>query len=268
MNKTIAFIGTGNIGSAMIRGLLHANILPPQKIIASNRTKEKLQTLHNQTHITMAKDNIEAVRKADYIFLCVEPKMFKTVAREIGDAVTQDKLIISVAASVSMQELHELFSPHRRILRIMPNTPILVGEGLTMVCKNDAVWQEDLENVKTLLRAFSDVEVLDEKYINAFTALAASSPAFIYILIEAMADAAVSMGLSRERSYRIVAKAVLGSAKMVLETGKHPGELKDMVTSPAGTTIEALASLEKTGFRSSIIEALKVGEAKCSQIEK
>lgn len=268
MDKKLSFIGCGNIASAMIKGIVKSNILPPSSIIASDKNGEKLKIIKNDLNINVTLDNIEAAKQGDIIFLCVEPKMFQNVISQIKDHITEDKIIVSVAAGVSIADLCERFNEGTKIVRIMPNIPITVGEGIIMLCESDKIDEKELNELTEIIASFGKVEIMNEKYINAFTAVASSSPAFVYIMIEAMADAAVAMGLSRKRAYNITAQAVLGAAKMVLETGKHPGELKDMVCSPAGTTIDAIASLEKTGFRHSILQALKVGEEKCSRISK
>jgi pyrroline-5-carboxylate reductase len=194
--------------------------------------------------------------------------MSRRVIEEIKDSLSEKQIVISVAAGVSLADLNTWLNAGTKVVRIMPNIPISVTEGLTMICETDVITKDELEYIIKVLSSFGKVEVMDEKYINAFVALASSSPGIVFVMIQAMADAAVAMGLSRKRSYKIVSQAVLGSAKMVVETGKHPGELKDMVCSPAGTTIDAIASLEESGFRYSIIKALKVGEEKCSRISK
>lgn len=268
MTRKIAFIGCGNIASAMIKGIVRSGVLKADHLMASDKNENKLTSIKNELNINTTTDNIEAAQWGDIIFLCVEPKMSKIVIEEIKNTIDQSKIVVSVAAGINLSDLTEWFNNEARIVRIMPNIPILVGEGLTMICETDNVDEQEMAYLKDIITSFGKAEVLNEKYMNAFIALASSSPAFIYIMIEAMADAAVAMGLHRDMSYKIVAQAVYGSAKMVLDTGKHPGELKDMVCSPAGTTIDAIASLEETGFRHSILKALKVGEEKCNRISK
>ncbi len=268
MDKKITFIGCGNIATAMIKGIVRSGKFTADDIMASDKNESRLKAVNNELNINITTDNIAATKWADIVFLCVEPKMSKLVIEEIRDSVDQSKIVVSVAAGINLSDLTEWFNNDARIVRIMPNIPILVGEGLTMICETDSVSAQEMDYLKGIITSFGKAEVLSEKYMNAFIALASSSPAFIYIMIEAMADAAVAMGLHRDLSYKIVAQAVYGAAKMVLETGKHPGELKDMVCSPAGTTIDAIASLEETGFRHSILKALKVGEEKCNRISK
>ena len=158
------------------------------------------------------------------------------------------------------EQLEEQFGKDVKIVRTMPNTPAMVGEGMTAVCPNEHLTEDEIAYVKSLLESFSRAEIVPERLMDVVTAVSGSSPAYVFMLIEAMADAAVSGGMPRKQAYQFAAQAVLGSAKMVLDTGKHPGELKDMVCSPAGTTIEAVRTLEELGFRSSIIEAMKVCE--------
>lgn len=174
--------------------------------------------------------------------------------------MTEDKIIITIAPGKTLSWLSEQFGKAVKIVRTMPNTPAMVGEGMTAACPNEHMTQEGIARVKEILESFSKVELVPEKLMDVVTAVSGSSPAYVYMFIEAMADAAVSGGMPRAQAYQFAAQAVLGSAKMVIDTGKHPGELKDMVCSPAGTTIGAVRTLEEKGFRSAVIEAMKVCE--------
>ena len=194
-----------------------------------------------------------------------QPQYYDAVLADIKDTVTSEKIIISIAPSVTIQDLKEKLGQDRRIVRAMPNTPALVGMGVTGVCYEAECFSEkERDTIRRFFESFGSMELVEERLINAVVCVSGSSPAYVFILIEAMADAAVADGMPRPQAYKFAAQAVMGSAKMVLETGMHPGELKDMVCSPAGTTIEAVRVLERTGFRSSVIEAMKA----CADIAK
>ncbi len=175
-----------------------------------------------------------------------------------------DELIITIAAGISVADMEEWLGDDVKVIRTMPNTPALVGEAMSAVCPNKNVSEEELQYCIKIFESFGDCEVLEEKYFDGFIAVAGSSPAYVFMFIEAMADGAVKLGIPRAKAYKMAAQSVLGSAKMVLETGKHPGELKDMVCSPAGTTIDAVVELEKLGFRNSVIQAMD----KCAEKSK
>ena len=205
----------------------------------------------------MTADNKEVAKKADVLFLSVKPQFYAEVIAEIKEIIDESKLIITIAPGKTLSWLEGQFGKKVKIVRTMPNTPAMVGEGMTAACKNELVTEEDMVLAMEILNSFGKTEVVSEHLIDAVVAVSGSSPAYVYIMIEAMADAAVAEGMPRAQAYKFAAQAVCGSAKMVLETGKHPGELKDMVCSPAGTTIEAVRVLEEKGFRSALFEAMK-----------
>ncbi len=229
---------------------------------------EKTAVLAKACGIRAAQSAQQAAADADFVFVCVEPSGISEVAREIKSALKNGAVVISAAAGVSTEKLNGYFGADVKTLRIMPNLPITVGAGITMICDSGRIGTKELEAIRQLILSFGAAEVLDEKYVNAFTACASSSPAMVFMLIEAMADAAVRMGLNRCEAYAIVAKAVEGSAKMVLETGAHPASLKDRVCSPGGTTIEMVSSLEEFGFRGGVIAALSACHEKCERLSQ
>lgn len=251
----LGFIGCGNMATAILSGILKQNILQPEEIIASALHQETLDRVACRYKINTTQDNCQAAQ-ADIVFLAVKPQFYETVIREIRDMVS-DQLIVSIAPGKSIETITGWFGKEVKLIRTMPNTPAMVGEGVTAVCPADTVTPEELEQVLCLLRSCGTAEVMAEHMVDAVVSVSGSSPAYIFMLIEAMADGAVRDGIPRAQAYRLAAQSVLGSAKMVLETGRHPGELKDMVCSPAGTTIEAVAALEKCGFRSAILEGMK-----------
>jgi len=251
----LGFIGAGNMAQAMIGGVLGSGLLQKDDIIASAATQNTIEKVQKQYGIRTTLNNREAAG-ADIVFLAVKPAYCGQVIEEIKDTVSEQQVIVSIAAGKTMAWLEEKFGGKRKIIRTMPNTPALVGEGITAVCPNDNISTEELQSVCKILESFGRAEVIQESMMDAVIAVSGSSPAYVFLFIEAMADAAVAEGMPRATAYQFAAQSVLGSARMVLETGKHPGELKDMVCSPGGTTIQAVRLLEERGFRSSVIEAM------------
>lgn len=252
----IGFIGAGNMAQAIIGGVLGAGTIKKEEIIASAATQGTIEKVQKEFGIHTTLDNKE-VAKAEILFLAVKPVYCQQVIEEIKDVVSEQQLIVSIAAGKTMAWLEDAFGGKKKIIRTMPNTPALVGEGITAVCPNDNVTEKELQSVCVILESFGKAEVIKEAMMDAVVAVSGSSPAYVFLFIEAMADAAVAEGMPRAQAYQFAAQSVLGSAKMVLETGKHPGELKDMVCSPAGTTIEAVRVLEQEGFRSSVMNCMK-----------
>ena len=253
----LGFIGAGNMAQAMIGGVLKSGLLKKEEIIASAATNKTITKVAAEFGIKTTLDNRETAL-ADFLFLAVKPVYYQQVIDEIKDVEAKEsQIIITIAAGKSIEWVENAFGSCRKIIRTMPNTPALVGEGITAVCPGSNIKDKELESVLELLNSFGKAEVIKESLMDAVIATSGSSPAYVFMFIEAMADAAVAEGMPRAQAYQFAAQSVLGSAKMVLETGKHPGELKDMVCSPAGTTIEAVRILEKTGFRSSIMECMK-----------
>lgn len=251
------FIGTGNMASAMIRGVLSSGIVQPDSIWVYDIDKKKIEKLQEQFGVVIAKSSIEVVKECKFIIPSVKPQYIENVLTQIKDYLTEEHLIISIAAGVSRNYIESVIDSRCQVVRTMPNTPALSGEGMTAVCLNKSVREEDMVLVKELLQSFGKIELIDEAHIHAATAVSGSSPAYAFMFIEALADGAVLMGMPRDQSYRMAAQALLGAAKMVLETGQHPGILKDNVCSPGGTTIEAVAALEEGSFRSSVINAVR-----------
>ena len=228
------FIGSGNMGGAIIGGIINSDIASPENVIVSDKNEQALKNINEKYGVKVTSDNKETADKADVLFLCVKPQFLYGVIETIEKA----------------------FEHNIKLVRVMPNTPALVGEGMAALTPNSNVTKEETDVVVNVFNSFGKGEVVSENLMDAVTAVSGSSPAYVFMMIEAMADAAVIGGMPRSQAYTFAAQAVLGSAKMVLETGKHPGELKDMVCSPAGTTIDAVAILEKDGFRNSIIDAM------------
>lgn len=256
----LGFIGTGNMASAIMDGIIRKQILKPEEIVGADASVKGRERVKTQFGIQTTESNVELAKQAEIIVLSVKPQFYETVITEIRDVICEEQIIITIAPGKSLEWVEKQFGKAVKIVRTMPNTPAMVGEGMTAACANKYVTDSEMDVVKLLFESFGKLEIVSEHLMDTVSAVSSASPAYIFVLIEAMADAAVSGGIPRGQAYKFVAQAVLGSAKMVLETGKHPGELKDMVCSPAGATIEAIRTLEEKGFRSAVIEAVKICE--------
>ncbi len=262
----LGFIGAGNMASAIMNGVIKNGIFKPEEIIASDISEAGRNKAKETLGVAVTPDNREVVAWAEVIFLAVKPQFYADVIAEIKDAVREDQIIITIAPGKTLEWLADKFDKTVKLVRTMPNTPAMVLEGMTAVCRNANVTDEELEYVRNILNAFGQSEVISEKLMDSFTATCGSSPAYVFMFIEAMADAAVAGGIPRAQAYKMAAQAVYGSAKMVMELDKHPGELKDMVCSPAGSTIEAVRVLEEKGMRSAVIEAMYACAKKSSEM--
>ena len=260
----IGFVGCGNMATAIIGGILEKGILKKEDIKASTKTENSAKKVQETLGIECTIDNKKAVQDADVIFLAVKPQFCEEVIQEIKSEIKSEQVMI--AAGKKLEWLEAQFGAGHKIIRTMPNTPALVGEGITGVCPNKEVTERELEDALVLLRSFGRADTVTEKILDVVGAVSGSSPAFVFMFIEAMADGAVAEGMPRKQAYEFAAQAVYGSAKMVLETGMHPGELKDMVCSPAGTTIEGVGVLEERGMRSAVSESIRACVKKTKQL--
>lgn len=260
------FIGCGNMACAIIGGILGKGIQQKEDLIGSVKTDASAEKVRRTLGISCTTDNLEVVRQADYLFLAVKPQFIPQVAEEIRPHLKKEQVLISLIAGKNLAWLKEHLGKDQKIIRIMPNTPALVGEGLTVICPDDLVSREEITQVETILNSFGRSALVTEPILDISGAVAGSSPAFVFMFIEALADGALAEGMPRKQAYEFAAQAVLGSAKMVLETGKHPGELKDMVCSPGGTTIEGVNVLEKEGLRSAVMDAVRACIAKTRRL--
>ncbi len=251
------FIGCGNMATAMVRGILKAKKAMPGEIMVSRRHMAPLRALHKELGIQITTENREVAMFADVLFLAVKPQFYEETIAEIRDFIRKDQIIVTIAPGKTLDWLGEKFEKPVKLIRTMPNTPAMVGEGMMGMCAGELVTEEEFAMVQELCESFGKAEKVTEQLMDVVTSVSGSAPAYVFMFIEAMADAAVADGMPRASAYKFAAQAVLGSAKMVLETGKHPGELKDMVCSPGGTTIEAVRVLEEKGLRSAVIEAMK-----------
>ena len=260
------FIGCGNMASAIISGGMKKEIFTKEELLASVKTEASAQKVRDALGISCTTDNLAVAAQADFLFLAVKPQFCEEVAAQISQHRKEGQILVSIAAGKTLAWLKEKFGKDQKIIRTMPNTPALVGEGITGVCPDDLVTEEEINQVLTILGSFGKAAVVTEPVLDIVGAVSGSSPAFVFMFIEAMADGAVAEGMPRKQAYEFAAQAVLGSAKMVLETGLHPGSLKDMVCSPGGTTIEGVNVLEKEGMRSAVMDAVRACIAKTRKL--
>lgn len=264
----LGIIGCGNMAQAMLRGILEKGLYDKSQVIVSRRSEKALEQIASLLSVRTTRDNEMVAKEADVLILAIKPAQFAEVIPEIRDSVKEEALVISIAAGQTIADIEALFQRKVKVVRTMPNTPALVLAGATGMCFNGNVTEEEKERAISLFESFGVVASVPESRMNAVIGVSGSSPAYIFMLIEAMADAAVADGMPRSQAYQLAAQAVMGSAKMILETGKHPGELKDMVCSPGGTTIEAVRVLEERGFRSAVIEGQMACVRKAGEMTK
>lgn len=267
-NTTIGVIGIGNMGSAMIRGMVNGSIVQPESIWIYDQEQDKCKKIQKELGVNIAQSSKQLTENCNIIVPAVKPPFVADVLSEITNVLTSNHLILSIAAGITMDQIKEIIQEKCYVIRTMPNTPALVGEGMTVICKDSSVPEEYLTIACNIFRSFGKIEFVSESQMHAATAISGSSPAYAFLFLEALADGGVMMGLSREQSYKMAAQSLLGAAKMVLQTEKHPGELKDMVCSPGGTTIDAVASLEQGKFRGAIIEAVRICAKKSMDMGK
>lgn len=255
--KRVGFVGAGNMGEALIKGLVAASLLPPADILASDVRAERVAELARRFGITAARDNREVVAGADVVILAVKPQIMTVVLTEIAPAVSRRQLLISIAAGVATATLRKTLGDDVRLIRVMPNTPALVLAGATAVARAGGLEPGDLPTAEAIFGAVGRVVVLEEALLDAVTGLSGSGPAYVAMVVEALADGGVRMGLDRATAMTLATQTVLGSARLLAETGLHPGALKDMVSSPGGTTIAGVSALEDGGLRGTLIRAVE-----------
>ena len=269
----IGFIGCGNMGSAMLQGILNANLVDSSDVTVSVHTKESAAALSGKYGVKAVCDNAVAAEGADVVILAVKPYMYAEVLPEIKGMVSEDTLVISVAAGQTLAAIEgmlceEDYDARPAIVRAMPNTPALVGEAMSALCANAGVTDEQKREAMSIFTSFGKAEWISESLMDAVIGVSGSSPAYVYMFIEALADGAVAEGMPRAQAYKFAAQSVYGAAKMVLETGEHPAKLKDDVCSPGGTTIAAVAALEEQGFRSAVIAGEHAAAEKSRSMSK
>lgn len=265
----LGFLGVGNMGGAILRGVLAAGYMEQEDIAVCRRNRRKLEELSDEfPGLTCTESAVELAEMCDVIILAVKPQYLGEILAEIRDELN-GKAVISIAAGWTVDQLaRALAGTGATYLRAMPNTPAMVGEGMTALCEDTTFDQDDFEFARGIFNAVGRTVLLPERLFDGVIAISGSSPAYVYMMIEAMGDAGVKEGLPRAMAYEMAAQTLLGSALMVLQTGRHPGELKDAVCSPAGTTIEAVEELERKGFRAAVMDAMKVCAQKSRDMSK
>lgn len=253
----IGFIGLGNMARAMISGMLAKEIAKPEEILGYAKTEATRNAVKEKYGICILEDNVQVAAESDVLILAVKPQMFGSVIPQIKDSFRKDALLISIAAGKTIDRIQEEFGRKLKLVRCMPNTPAMVGEGCSGVCRSGLVSDEEMSRCMKLLESFGIAQEVPETLMDAVVGVSGSSPAFVFMFMEALADGAVKAGMPRKQAYKFAAQTVLGSAKLMLETEMHPGELKDMVCSPGGTTIEGVKALEEMGFRSAVMNAVE-----------
>ncbi|MCL2049084.1 MAG: pyrroline-5-carboxylate reductase [Defluviitaleaceae bacterium] len=257
MTKTLGFIGAGNIATAIIGGVIKAGLVSGEKILVSDSVAIMREQMTEKFGTKIVPCNIELAQEADIIFLCVKPQVYEAVIKEIRAHVKKDAVVIILAAGLGLAAVAEMFSRQEiKLVKTMPNTPALVNCGMTALCAAPNVSGDDMAEVLAVFNSVGKTEILPEKQFDIFTALAGSSPAYVCMFVEAMADAGVKHGFSRKQAIDISVQALLGTAKMLAQTGEHPAVLREAVCSPSGTTIEAVCELERLGLRNAVISAV------------
>ncbi|TFG17040.1 MAG: pyrroline-5-carboxylate reductase [Promethearchaeota archaeon] len=264
--KDLGIIGVGKIGSTLLKRLLLTNSIDKDRITIYDSDPIKLTQISKKYDVESAKDNSELVKSSKFILVAVIPQVIDDVLKEVGLLINKSQTIISIAAGISISHINDYLEEGIGIVRIMTNIPALVGAAATGLSINQYVDTQDLDYVKKIFNAVGIVVELEEKHLDAVTGLSGSGPAYIFIIIEALADGGVKMGLPRDIAQKLAAQTVLGAAKLLLETSKHPGELKDMVSTPGGTTITAIHELESAKLRATLIRAVEAATLKSKSL--
>lgn len=262
----IAILGAGKMGAALLKGLLRVGAVKPEQVTVTAAHANRIEELEESLGVSGTLDNRAAASAADIVLLCTKPQMAEMVLEEIGDAMRADQVLISILASISTRHLEARIAEGTPVVRSMPNTPSLISAGMSALCAGANANQEHLELAEDLFAPLGRTVRIDERHFDAVTALSASGPAFLYVVMEALADGGVKVGLPRGTAIELAAQATLGAARMVLETGLHPALLKDEVTTPAGCTVDGILQLEEGGVRVALIKTIVEATARARQL--
>jgi pyrroline-5-carboxylate reductase len=266
--RIIGFIGAGNMAEAMIRGLLEAKLVSAERLMASDIIEARRQQIDERFGVQTVAESREVAAKASILILAVKPQDMEAALKGIAPAIDQTKTIISIAAGTPIAFIAERLPAKARVIRVMPNAPALVLAGAAGIAKGEHATAQDLQMAEAIFGAIGKAVVVEEKHLDAVTGLSGSGPAYVFLFIEALADAGVKVGLARDVAKLLAAQTVLGAAKMLLESGRHPAELKDMVASPGGTTIAGLHALERGGLRGILMEAVEAATIRSRELGK
>ena len=265
IDGTVTFLGCGNMAEALLKGLLRAG-MPNARVTATVKRAERKAQLEAAHQVSVVYDNAVAAKGADTVVLCAKPQAMRALVNQIAASINPQKLVISIAAGVPIEALERALPKGARVVRAMPNTPCLVGAGATAIARGEHATEADLALATKVFAAVGTTETVEEGLIDAATGLSGSGPAYIFLIIEALSDAGVKVGLSRAISTRLAAQTVYGSARLLIETGVHPGALKDQVTSPGGTAIAGLHTLEAGGLRTTLIDAVEAATRRAKEL--
>lgn len=268
LGKRFGFIGAGKMATALIKGILRAGLASPDNVIASDVVEAAREKLAGETGIWTTESNVEVVKNSDVVVFAVHPHVVPRVCEEIRDVITDDHLLVSIAAGVTTDRILAALARPARVVRVMPNTPALVGAGAAAYCTGGNASEQDADLVEKLLSVVGIAVRVEERLMDAVTGLSGSGPAYVFVVIEALADGGVRMGLPRAVALQLAAQTVLGAARLVQESGRHPAELKDQVASPGGTTIAGLHELEKGALRGTFINAVEAATRRSAELGK
>jgi pyrroline-5-carboxylate reductase len=263
--KRLGFLGAGNMSGGLVKGLIQAGVAP-ERVSVSDVSEDRRQELHEGYGVAATADNATLVRGCDVLVLAVKPQILGSVLGEVGDSVRGDQLVVSIAAGIPIAAIEERLPPRSRVVRAMPNAPAMVQAGATAIAAGRYAQEDDMRVARELFEAVGQVVVLDEPQLDAVTGLSGSGPAYVMLVIEALADGGVKMGLPRAAAHLLAVQTVLGSAALVLQSGEHPARLKDKVTSPGGTTIAGLHALERGGLRGVLIDAVEAATKRATEL--
>ena len=268
IEQKVAFLGGGNMAEALIKGLIASGTVKPDQILVTDPSVDRREHLRKTYGITLQKSNVDAAREAGIIFLSVKPAVIEKVVGEISGVIDDKKLVISIAAGVALAKIEKALKDASRVVRVMPNTPALVLAGAAALAGGKNATADDLALAQGIFSSVGRAVIVEEKLMDAVTGLSGSGPAYVFLIIDALSDAGVKAGLPRPLALELAAQTVFGSAKMVLETKEHPAKLRDMVTSPGGTTIEGLHALEKGKLRATLMNAVEAATARSRELGK
>ncbi|MBD3182906.1 pyrroline-5-carboxylate reductase [Candidatus Poribacteria bacterium] len=265
-SENIGFIGVGNMGKALLRGIIGSGLVSVNRVFASDLNRSKLENLAEDLSITAVKDNKDLVHKSDIIILAIKPNVIKAVMSEISAYIKQPKWLISIAAGIKTDFIESFLQKETPVVRVMPNTPAMVNAGMSALCAGSNASHKHLDKASQLLQAVGKVVIVEEKLMDAVTALSGSGPAFVFLIIEAFTDAGVKLGLSYSDAATMAIQTIFGASKIAMDTGEHPAILKNKVTSPGGTTAAGLYQLERNAVRSAFIDAISSAAARAKEL--
>lgn len=265
-DKKIGIIGAGNMGEALISGLIYAKSAIPKNIICSDVRKERLKSVKDAYGVVTTTSNIDVAKGSEIVIYAIKPQIMASILRQTAAHLDMSKVIISIAAGVPLVAIESCLNKDLRLIRVMPNIAASVKEGAAAIAPGKHASKGDLKLAKAIFDSVGKSIIIEEEFMDAITGLSGNGPAYIFLIVDALADAGVKMGLSREDALLLSAQSVLGAAKLLLETGEHPGRLKDKVTSPGGTAIAALHTIEEGGLRTTLINAVEVGTKRSKEL--